>query len=81
MPLDELSVRLNDLPAITLHLLCSSGKRSSQATTILSGRGYGAVNVATAESPSGTATATLLPTHPCRRSTSGPDAGAYLRHF
>jgi len=46
VPLDELPSRLTDLPNTTLHLLCGSGKRSSQAVRILSERGYSTVNVA-----------------------------------
>jgi rhodanese-related sulfurtransferase len=46
IPLDELASRLSDLPNTTIHLLCGSGKRSSQAARILTDRGYTAVNVA-----------------------------------
>jgi rhodanese-related sulfurtransferase len=46
IPLDELPFRQQDLPNSTLYLLCGSGKRSSQATALLSARGYDAVNVA-----------------------------------
>ena len=46
IPLDELPSRLNDVPNTTVYLLCGSGKRSSQAAALLSGRGYDAANVA-----------------------------------
>ena len=46
IPLDELPSRLNDVPSSTVYLLCGSGKRSSQAAGLLSGRGYDVVNVA-----------------------------------
>ncbi|MCM0616448.1 rhodanese-like domain-containing protein [Paenarthrobacter sp. TYUT067] len=46
IPLDELFSRLSDLPGGTLHLMCGSGKRSSQAARILTDRGYHTVNVA-----------------------------------
>jgi rhodanese-related sulfurtransferase len=46
IPLEELISRLADLPDTTLHLLCGSGKRSSQAARILTDRGYTTVNVA-----------------------------------
>ncbi|MGO4192651.1 rhodanese-like domain-containing protein [Arthrobacter sp. YAF17] len=46
IPLDELPSRLADLPGGTLYLMCGSGKRSSQAARILTGRGYQTVNVA-----------------------------------
>ena len=46
IPLDELASRLSDLPNSTIHLMCGSGKRSSQAARILTDRGYTAVNVA-----------------------------------
>ena len=46
IPLDELPFRLNDVPNSTVYLLCGSGKRSSQAAALLSGRGYDVVNVA-----------------------------------
>ncbi|RAX15064.1 rhodanese-like domain-containing protein [Pseudarthrobacter sp. AG30] len=46
IPLDELPSRLADLPNTTIHLLCGSGKRSSQAARILTDRGYTTVNVA-----------------------------------
>jgi rhodanese-related sulfurtransferase len=46
IPLDELASRLNDLPNSTIHLMCGSGKRSSQAARFLTDRGYTAVNVA-----------------------------------
>lgn len=46
IPLDELPSRLADLPGGRLYLICGSGKRSSQAARMLTGRGYQAVNVA-----------------------------------
>lgn len=46
IPLDELPSRLADLPNTTLHLMCGSGKRSSQAARLLTDRGHTAVNVA-----------------------------------
>ena len=46
IPLDELPSRLKDVPNTTVYLLCGSGKRSSQAATLLSGQGYDVVNVA-----------------------------------
>lgn len=46
IPLEELPSRLADLPNSTVHVLCGSGKRSSQAARILTGRGYQTVNVA-----------------------------------
>ncbi|HSO91779.1 MAG TPA: rhodanese-like domain-containing protein [Arthrobacter sp.] len=46
IPLDELPSRLSDVPNTTVYLLCGSGKRSSQAAALLSGRGYDVVNVA-----------------------------------
>ncbi|KQQ81434.1 rhodanese-like domain-containing protein [Arthrobacter sp. Leaf137] len=46
IPLDDLPSRLADLPGGTLHLMCGSGKRSSQAARILTDRGYQTVNVA-----------------------------------
>ena len=46
IPLDDISSRLKDLPNTTLHLLCGSGKRSSQAAQILADHGYETVNVA-----------------------------------
>jgi len=46
IPLDELASRLSDLPNSTIHLMCGSGKRSSQAARFLTDRGYTAVNVA-----------------------------------
>lgn len=46
IPLDELPLRQQDLPDSTLYLLCGSGKRSGQATALLSASGYDAVNVA-----------------------------------
>lgn len=46
IPLDDISSRLNDLPNTTLHVLCGSGKRSSQAAQILTDRGYETVNIA-----------------------------------
>lgn len=46
IPLDEVPSRLADLPGGTLYLMCGSGKRSSQAARILTGRGYQTVNVA-----------------------------------
>ena len=46
IPLDELPSRLKDVPNTTVYLLCGSGKRSSQAAALLSGRGYDVVNVA-----------------------------------
>lgn len=46
IPLDELAFRQQDLPDTTLYILCGSGKRSSQATALLTDRGHDAVNVA-----------------------------------
>ena len=46
IPLDELPSRLADLPNNTIHVLCGSGKRSSQAARILTDRGCQTVNVA-----------------------------------
>ncbi|HEX7202591.1 MAG TPA: rhodanese-like domain-containing protein [Arthrobacter sp.] len=46
IPLEELPSRLADLPNNTIHVLCGSGKRSSQAVRILADRGYQTVNVA-----------------------------------
>ncbi|MGP4032775.1 rhodanese-like domain-containing protein [Pseudarthrobacter sp. 1C304] len=47
IPLDELASRLKDVPNSTpVYVLCGSGKRSSQAAGLLSGRGYDVVNVA-----------------------------------
>ncbi|MDP9988381.1 rhodanese-like domain-containing protein [Arthrobacter sp. KFRI-F3372] len=46
IPLDDLPSRLKDLPNTPLHLLCGSGKRSSQAAQILTDHGYKTVNVA-----------------------------------
>jgi rhodanese-related sulfurtransferase len=46
IPLDELPSRLKDLPDATVHLLCGSGKRSSQPAKLLAERGYNTVNVA-----------------------------------
>ena len=46
VPLDELPVRLNDVPNGTVYLLCGSGKRSAQAAALLAARGYDVRNVA-----------------------------------
>lgn len=46
IPLDDLPARLKDVPNATVHVLCGSGKRSSQAAAILTGHGYDTVNIA-----------------------------------
>lgn len=46
IPLDDLPARLKDVPNTTVHVLCGSGKRSSQAAAILTGHGYDTVNIA-----------------------------------
>ncbi|MBG6181934.1 rhodanese-like domain-containing protein [Arthrobacter sp. CAN_A1] len=46
IPLEELTSRLADLPSSTIHVLCGSGKRSSQAARTLRGHGYQTINVA-----------------------------------
>ena len=46
IPLNDLTSRLKEVPGTTVHLLCGSGKRSSQAVRMLNERGYSAVNIA-----------------------------------
>lgn len=74
IPLNDLASRLKDVPGTTVHVLCGSGKRSSQAVQMLNERGYNTVNISPAESPSGTATATPSPTHHQRQGTTPQDA-------
>ena len=46
IPLNDLASRLKDVPGTTVHVLCGSGKRSSQAVQMLNERGYNTVNIA-----------------------------------
>lgn len=46
IPLNHLTSRLKDVPGTTVHVLCGSGMRSSQAVAILTGHGHDAVNIA-----------------------------------
>jgi rhodanese-related sulfurtransferase len=46
IPLNDLTARLTDVPGTTVHVLCDSGKRSSQAARMLNERGYSTVNIA-----------------------------------
>ncbi|KIS25752.1 sulfurtransferase [Arthrobacter sp. SPG23] len=46
VPLEELPFRQQDLPNSTLYVLCGSGKRSSQATALLTAQGHDAINIA-----------------------------------
>lgn len=46
IPLNDLTSRLKDVPGPTVHVLCGSGKRSSQAVRMLNARGYNTVNIA-----------------------------------
>ncbi|WP_035763371.1 rhodanese-like domain-containing protein [Arthrobacter sp. H20] len=46
IPLDELASNLASLPPhTTMYVMCGSGKRSTQAVSLLSEYGFGAVNV------------------------------------
>jgi rhodanese-related sulfurtransferase len=46
IPLNDLTSRLKDVPGTTVHVLCGSGKRSSQAVQMLNERGYCTANIA-----------------------------------
>ena len=46
IPLNDLTARLTDVPGTTVHVLCGSGKRSSQAVQMLNECGYSTVNIA-----------------------------------
>ena len=46
IPLNDLTARLTDVFGTTVHVVCGSGKRSSQVARMLNERGYSTLNVA-----------------------------------